>query len=138
MVTSCYIPLIVCTAAPDSNMGTHIMCNDALPHILYCTNMDHVNFNLRCVPDASDTSLPSCINCSNNTRCCPPVKMNRQSKYFRREIYSLGTVKRSTDFKHQKSIISEETRRIWQGLNQKHTSHSQGECSNHWTVAQKQ
>jgi hypothetical protein len=30
----------------------------------------------------------------------PPVKMNRLSKYCRREIYSLGTVKRSTDFKN--------------------------------------
>ena len=44
----------------------------------------------------------------------PPVKINRQSKYCRREIYSLGTVKRSTAFKHKKSIIrTEETRRIW-------------------------
>jgi hypothetical protein len=44
--------------------------------------------------------------------------MNRLPKYCRREIYSLATVKRSTDFKHQKSIIrTVETSRIWQGLN---------------------
>ena len=51
----------------------------------------------------------------------PPVKMNRLSKYCRREIYSLGTVKRLTVFKHQKSIIrTEEKGRIWWGLNRCH------------------
>ena len=41
--------------------------------------------------------------------CCPPVKR-------RREIYSLGTVKRSTDFKHQKSIIRTKETRHLEGL----------------------
>ena len=67
-----------------------------------------------------------------------PVKMNRLSKYSRRDIYSLGSVKRSSDFKHKKSIIrAEETRRIWQGLNRRpkeQACRSQGGCSNHSAI----